>query len=331
MTKLRKNVSIFVAGHKGMVGGAIKKFLEKNSYKNLLLPTRKELDLLNNTDVEKWFKENKPDIVILAAAKVGGIEANNNYPGDFILENIKIQTNVIENSWKNGVKKFIFLGSSCIYPKLSPQPLKEEYLLTGPLEETNEPYAIAKISGIKLCSYLKKQYGFDAISLMPTNLYGPGDNYHLTNSHVMPALIRKFYEAKKNNIKEVTCWGTGLPMREFLYVDDLAEASIFIMENLFSEKRLFKNIISESHNLINIGTGKDISIKSLAEMIADELDYNGKIIWDSSKPDGTPRKLLDVSKIKKLGWKPKVSLETGIKLTIKHYETELKKSFLRLK
>ncbi len=332
MNLINKNDSIFIAGHNGMVGSAIKRFLNKNSYRNLLLPKRQDLDLLNYEEVKKWFKDKKPEVVILAAAKVGGIEANKAYPGDFILENIKIQTNVIENSWKSGVKRFLFLGSSCIYPKMALQPLKEEYLLTGPLEKTNEPYAIAKIAGIKLCSSLKKQYGFNAISLMPTNLYGPGDNYHKENSHVMPALIRKFYEAKKNNLKEVICWGTGSPKREFLYVDDLAEACIFVLENLANNnnnKSNENNTGSNSDNLINIGTGKDISIKNLAEIISRELNYEGKIRWETSKPDGTPRKLLNVSKINELGWEAKVSLEKGIRLTIKHYEEEMKKNSLR--
>ena len=330
MSLINKNDLIYVAGHNGMVGKAITKFLKNNSYKNLLLPNRKDLDLLKTIEVENWFYENKPEVVILAAAKVGGIEANNNYPADFILENIKIQTNIIENSWKIGVKKFLFLGSSCIYPKLAPQPLKEEYLLTGQLEPTNEPYAIAKIAGIKLCSALKKQYGFDAISLMPTNLYGPGDNYDLDNSHVMPALIRKFYDAKLNNISEVICWGSGAPKREFLYVDDLAEATIFILENISSEISPNNNFSLNLDSLINIGTGLDISIKDLAEMIAKELNYKGNIKWETSKPDGTPRKLLDVSQLKKLGWQSKISLKKGIKLTINNFEKELKNKSIRL-
>ena len=239
------------------------------------------------------------------------------------MENIKIQTNIIENSWKSGVEKFLFLGSSCIYPKLAPQPLKEEYLLTGPLESTNEAYAIAKIAGIKLCSALKKQYGFNAISLMPTNLYGPGDNYNLKNSHVMPALIKKFYDANINNKSEVFCWGTGNPRREFLYVDDLAEACIFVLENVPFKTQKEHCKINNLDGLINIGTGEDISIKNLAEMIAKELNYKGKIIWQISKPDGTPRKLLDVSKINKLGWQAKTSLKQGIKLAIYNYENEL--------
>ncbi len=330
MNLINKNDLVFIAGHKGMVGSSIKRLLQKKSYSNLLLPTREDLDLLKNEDVKNWFLKNKPEVVILAAAKVGGINANNKYPADFILENIKIQTNIIENSWKSGVKRFLFLGSSCIYPKLAPQPLKEEYLLTGPLEKTNEPYAIAKIAGIKLCSALKRQYGFDSISIMPTNLYGPGDNYHDKNSHVMPALIRRIHNAKSKNKSEVICWGSGNPKREFLFVDDLAEACIFILENITSTNELFENQSYYSDGLVNIGTGTDISIKRLAELIAIELDYHGKIKWDALKPEGTPRKLLDVSKINKLGWEAKTSLEEGIKLTIKYYEKELKNDSLRL-
>ena len=229
MKLINKDNSIFLAGHNGMVGRSIKNALLENGYHNLLLPSRKNLDLLNNDEVKSWFKKNKPEVVILAAAKVGGIEANNNYPADFLIENLKIQTNIIENAWRNGTKRLLFLGSSCIYPKMAPQPLKEEYLLSGPLETTNESYAIAKIAGIKLCDALRKQYGFDAISLMPTNLYGRGDNYNASNSHVMPALIRKFYNAKTNNNSEVSCWGNGSPKREFLCVDDLADACLFVL------------------------------------------------------------------------------------------------------
>ena len=329
MNHISKDSLIYVAGHNGMVGSSLEKSLRKKSYTNLLLPNREDLDLLNNNDVENWFSRNKPDVVILAAAKVGGIYANNNYPADFILENIKIQTNIIENSWKNGVKKFLFLGSSCIYPKLAPQPLKEEYLLTGPLEKTNEPYAIAKISGIKLCSALKRQYGFNATSIMPTNLYGPGDNYHERDSHVMPALIRRIYDAKVKNKSEIICWGTGQPKREFLFVDDLAEAAIYILENISSINEYIKNKNSYSDELINVGTGSDISIKKLAETIALELGYKGEIKWDTSKPDGTPRKLLDVSKINKLGWFAKTTLEEGIKVTINSYKKELENQSLR--
>jgi len=329
MTLINKNSLIFVAGHNGMVGAAITRCLRNNSYNNLLLPNRKELDLLNYNLVESWFCKSKPDVVILAAAKVGGIEANNNYPADFILENLKIQTNIIENSWRNGIKRFLFLGSSCIYPKLASQPLKEEFLLNGPLEPTNEPYAIAKIAGIKLCSALKKQYGFDAISLMPTNLYGPGDNYNLENSHVLPALIRKFYDAKINNQSEVICWGTGSPKREFLYVDDLAEASIFILEKISSDTDPNNHIQLNSDGLINIGTGVDITIKNLAELIAEELNYKGKIKWETNKPNGTPRKLLDVSQINKLGWEAKINLKKGIKLTISNFEKEFRNGSIR--
>ena len=330
MSLINKKDLIYVAGHNGMVGAAITRFLQKNSYDNLLLPNRKDLDLLDTIEVKNWFQKNKPEVVILAAAKVGGIEANKNYPGDFILENIKIQTNIIENSWKSGVKRFLFLGSSCIYPKLAKQPLKEEYLLTGQLEPTNEPYAIAKIAGIKLCSALKKQYGFDAISLMPTNLYGPGDNYNLKSSHVMPALIRKFYEAKLKNKSEVICWGSGAPKREFLYVDDLAEAAIFILENISSESVPNNKFSLNLDSLINVGTGFDISIKNLAEIIAKELNYKGNIRWETNKPDGTPRKLLDVSQLKNLGWQAKTSLEKGINLTIKNFEKEFKNKSIRL-
>ncbi len=330
MNLINKKDNIFIAGHTGMVGSAVKRCLKKNGYTNLLLPSRKALDLLNNRSVEKWFSSNNPQVVILAAAKVGGIEANSRYPADFILENLKIQTNIIENSWKKGIKRFLFLGSSCIYPKLAPQPLKEEYLLTGPLEPTNEPYAIAKIAGIKLCSTLKKQYGFDAISLMPTNLYGPGDNYHLNNSHVMPALISKFHKAKVNNEKEVICWGTGSPKREFLFVDDLAEAIVFVLENISSKNQLINDVGLSIDGILNIGTGLDISIKRLANLISSEFNYEGQIIWDSSKPDGTPRKLLDVSKSNELGWKSKTTLEEGIKLTINNFEKEYKNKSLRM-
>ena len=261
MNLIDKDDYIFIAGNNGMVGSAITRLLKKRNYKNLLTPSRDELDLLNFEAVEKWFKEYKPSSVILAAAKVGGIDANSRFPGDFILENLKIQTNVIENAWKSNIKRFLFLGSSCIYPKFSEQPIKEDYLLRGALEMTNEPYAIAKIAGIKLCSALKKQYGFDAISLMPTNLYGPGDNYHKKNSHVMPALIKKINDAKRLGISEVICWGSGNPKREFLHVDDLADAAIFVLENVSSDNKLLRDENSEYLGIINIGSGKDITIK----------------------------------------------------------------------
>ena len=319
---ISKNYKIFLAGNSGMVGSAIKRALIKKGYKNLLCPRRKDLNLLNFLEVSNWFKENKPDIVILAAAKVGGIYANSTFPADFILENLKIQNNVIENAWKYKVKRFLFLGSSCIYPRLARQPLKEEYLLTGSLENTNESYAVAKIAGIKLCSALHNQYGFDAISLMPTNLYGKGDNYHPTNSHVLPAMVHKFYQAKIKGLKKVICWGTGAPKREFLYVDDLAEASIFILENISSDNEFLYDFKNNLSGILNVGVGEDISIKELANLVASIVGYDGEIIWDSSKPDGTPRKLLDVSKLNKMGWVAKTSLEKGIKLTLKSYIEE---------
>ena len=330
MTLINKSDHILIAGYKGMVGSAIKRLLERRNYKNLLTPSREELDLLNFQSVEKWFKENKPSLVILAAAKVGGIDANNRFPADFILENLKIQTNVIENAWRFNTKRFLFLGSSCIYPKFSKQPIKEEYLLGGSLEMTNESYAIAKIAGIKLCSALKKQYGFDAISLMPTNLYGPGDNYHEKNSHVMPALIKKIHESKRLNIPKVTCWGSGTPRREFLHVDDLADAAIFVLENISSDNKLLKDENSDYLGILNVGTGKDITIRELANKICIEQSFNGSIEWDSEKPDGTPRKLLDTSKLTELGWEAKISLDEGIKNTIKSFIEETKNKSIRI-
>ena len=327
---ISKDQKIFIAGHSGMVGSAIKRLLIERGYNNLLCPTRKELNLLSFGKVEEWFKNNKPDVVILAAAKVGGIYANSKFTGDFILENLKIQTNVIENSWKYKVKRFLFLGSSCIYPKFAKQPLKEEYLLTGSLESTNESYAIAKIAGIKLCAALRNQYNFDAISLMPTNLYGHGDNYHPSNSHVLPALISKFYKAKVEGLEQVVCWGTGSPKREFLFVDDLAEASIFVLENVSNKNENLYDLHNNFNGILNVGMGLDISIKELAQIIATIIDYKGKIIWDSSKPDGTPRKLLDISKLKKLGWTAKTTIDKGIKLTLKSYLRDLGNKSIRL-
>ena len=329
MIKIKKTDSIFVAGHTGMVGSSTTRKLKGRGYSNLLLPTKKDLNLLDYNSVENWFKKNNPDIVILAAAKVGGIEANFKFPGDFILENLKIQTNVIENAWKNNVKKFIFLGSSCIYPKFSPQPIKEEYLLTSPLEVTNESYALAKIAGIKLCASLKKQYGFEAISLMPTNLYGPGDNYHPVNSHVLPSLIRKFFFAKKQNLPSVICWGTGSPRREFLFVDDLAEAIIFVIENVSTENKLLYNEKNIFEGIINIGAGKDITIHELASIISQEFNFHGEVIWDTTKPDGTPRKILDVSRINELGWFASTKIKKGIKKTINSFNEELKNQTIR--
>ena len=303
---------IFVAGHLGMVGSAICRSLNKKGYNNLLLANKQDLDLRNSLEVNKWFAAKKPDIVILAAAKVGGILANKTCPADFIFDNLKIQINTIEASWKNGVKRFLFLGSSCIYPKFAVQPIKEESLLSGPLESTNESYAIAKIAGINKCKALKNQYDFDAISLMPTNLYGPGDNYNLENSHVLPALIRRYQEAVKLKSKSVTCWGTGSPLREFLHVDDLGEAAVFVLEQWQPTK--------DEVQFLNVGTGLDISIKELAGIISSIIGFNGETLWDATKPDGTPKKQLDVSRINQLGWKAKIGLREGLKETIKDFQ-----------
>lgn len=298
---MEKSSKIYIAGHRGMVGSSILRALKAKGYSNFLLKTSAELDLRNQQAVADFFVFEKPDYVFLAAAKVGGIVANNTYRADFIYENMMIQSNVIHQSYLNGVKKLLFLGSSCIYPKLAPQPLKEEYLLTGLLEPTNEPYAIAKIAGIKMCDAYREQYGCNFISVMPTNLYGPNDNYDLNNSHVLPALLRKFITAKNNGDTAVTIWGTGSPLREFLHADDLADACLFLMQ---------------THNdsgLVNIGVGEDISILDLAKMVKQIVGFEGEIITDTSKPDGTPRKLMDVSKLTNLGWKASISLEEGIK------------------
>ena len=307
---------LFIAGHRGMAGSAICRALRRSGYENLLTANRDELDLLDLQAVQRWFVQNKPTVVVLAAAKVGGIHANDTYPADFLLENLKIQNNVIETAWRSGVKRLLFLGSSCIYPKFAEQPIKEESLLTGSLEPTNEWYAIAKISGIKLCESLRKQYGFDAISLMPTNLYGPGDNYHPENSHVLPALIRRFHEAKESGAENVTCWGTGSPMREFLHVDDLGDACVFALENWKPG--------SEDLHFLNVGTGIDLTIRELAESVSEVTGYQGKIIWDETKPDGTPKKQLDVSKLQKIGWEARISLESGLSEAIHHFEEQIK-------
>ncbi len=304
---MEKDDKIFIAGSRGLVGSAIVRNLTKKGYTNLLTPSHAELDLLDPHSVAAWFEKNKPDYVFLAAAKVGGILANSTYPADFIFQNLVIQTNIIHQSHIHKVKKLLFLGSSCIYPKNCPQPMKEEYLMTGPLEPTNSPYAVAKIAGIEMCWSYNRQYRTKFIPVMPTNLYGPNDNFDLETSHVMPALIRKFYEAKINNKKTVTVWGTGTPRREFLHVDDLADACVFVMENAFL-KEYYKN-----KPLLNIGTGKDISIKALAGLIRSIIGFKGDIIFDKSKPDGTPIKLLDVSKINQLNWFATTSLEDGIK------------------
>jgi GDP-L-fucose synthase len=297
---MEKNDKIYIAGHRGMVGSAIHRRLKKEGFENFVFRTSDELDLRDQRAVADFFAKEKPGHVFLAAAKVGGILANNTYRAEFLYDNLMIQSNVIENSYRQGVKKLLFLGSSCIYPKLAPQPLKEEYLLTGLLEETNEPYAIAKIAGVKMCDAYRSQYGCNFISVMPTNLYGPNDNYDLKNSHVLPALLRKFHEAKMNEEPEVTVWGSGNPRREFLHADDMADACVFLMKNYNEE------------GLINIGVGEDHSIKELAEMIKGIVGYKGKIVFDSSKPDGTPRKLMNVSKLSAFGWKASISLKDGI-------------------
>ncbi len=306
---MEKNAKIYVAGHRGMVGSAIYRKLQKEGYEHIVTKTSGELDLRNQQDVTDFFAAEKPDYVFLAAAKVGGIVANNTYRADFLYENLAIQNNVIHNAYVSGVKKLMFLGSSCIYPKMAPQPLKEDYLLTGTLEHTNEPYAIAKIAGIKMCDAYRDQYGCNFISVMPTNLYGFNDNYHPQNSHVLPALIRKVHEAKANNEKEVVVWGSGSPMREFLFADDLADACYFLMQHY-----------NEPH-LINIGTGHDLTIKDLALLIKDVLGFEGKLVFDATKPDGTPRKLMDVSKLHNLGWKHKIELPEGIALAYQDFES----------
>ncbi len=298
---MNKQDKIYIAGHRGMVGSAIKRRLEKEGYTNIIGRTSSELDLKDQAAVRDFFRKEKPDHVVLAAAKVGGIQANNTYRAQFIYENLMIQNNVIHQAYENGVKRLLFLGSSCIYPKLAPQPLKEESLLTGLLEETNEPYAIAKIAGIKMVESYRRQYGCDYISAMPTNLYGPNDNYDLKNSHVMPALIRKFHTAKQEGADTVEVWGTGAPKREFLHVDDLADACVYLLKNYHDE--LF----------VNIGTGSDLTIKALAEMIRDIVGFQGELIWDTTKPDGTPRKLMDVGRLHGMGWKHSIELRDGIK------------------
>ena len=328
MSFLKKEDKIFVAGSRGMVGSSICRLLIKNGYseanKNLLTSSRTKLDFTDTYQVEKWFENNNPQVVIVAAAKVGGIMANMSQPVSFLLENLKIQNNLIEASWKFGVKRLVFLGSSCIYPKFSKQPIKENYLLSGNLETSNQWYAIAKIAGLKLCEALKKQYNFDTISLMPTNLYGPKDNYDLNKGHVMAALIRKFYEAKIKNKNKVICWGSGNPIREFLYVDDLAEACYFLLNHWYPNKN--NSPLDESGNplnWINVGSDFEISIKDLANKISDIVNFKGEIIWDIDKPDGTPRKKLDTSFINKLGWKSKTNLDRGIEKTINSYKNEL--------
>lgn len=299
---MEKNSKIYVAGHRGLVGSAIVRNLETNGFENIITRTHKELDLTNQESVRRFFEEKKPEYVFLAAAKVGGIHANNTYPADFIYDNLMIQNNVIKAAHDFGVTKLLFLGSTCIYPKMAPQPIKEEYLLTGSLEETNEAYAVAKIAGLEMCKFFKRQYGDNFISCMPTNLYGPNDNFDLKNSHVLPALIRKFHEAKVNNSNAVEVWGTGTPLREFLYVDDMADACVFLMENYDGEQH------------VNIGTGEEVSIRELAETVKEAVGFKGKLIFNTAMPDGTPRKLTTVDKLHRLGWNHNISLNEGIKL-----------------
>ena len=304
---MEKDAKIYVAGHHGMVGSAILRTLKAQGYTNFVLRTSKELDLRRQADVEEFFRTEKPDYVFFAASKVGGIMANSLYPADFMYDNMIMEMNMIKNAYDNGVKKLLFLGSSCIYPRMAPQPMPESCLLTSELEKTNEAYALAKISGLKYCEFLNKQYGTDYISVMPTNLYGPNDNYHPTHSHVLPALIRRFHEAKEQNLPYVTCWGDGSPLREFLYVDDLANLCVFLMNNYSGDET------------VNAGTGKELTIKELTELVAKVIGYTGEIRWDASKPNGTPRKLLNVSKAAKLGWTYKTELEEGIRLSYEDF------------
>jgi GDP-L-fucose synthase len=300
---LNHDANIYVAGHRGLVGSAVMRALVRQGYANLAVRTHRELDLTDQAAVRTFFERERPQAVIMAAARVGGIHANNSRPAEFIRDNLLIQDNVIDSAQRAGVRKFVFLGSSCIYPKLAPQPLKEDYLLTGPLEPTNEWYAVAKIAGIKMCQAYRRQYGFNAISLMPTNLYGPGDNFDLQNSHVLPALIRRFHEAKERGDPTMSIWGTGTPRREFLHVDDLADAVVYLLETYDEEP------------IVNIGWGEDVTIRELAETVAEVAGFKGRLVLDSSKPDGTPRKLLDTSRLTSLGWKPKIKLRAGIELT----------------
>ena len=304
---MKKDAKIYVAGHRGMVGSAICRELERQGYTNIITRTHAQLDLCRQDAVDAFFAEERPEYVFLAAAKVGGIQANSEAPADFMYQNMMLEMNVIHSAWRNGCRKLEFLGSSCIYPRMAPQPMKEDCLLTSPLEETNEAYALAKIAGLKYCAYLNKQYGTDYISVMPTNLYGPNDNYHPEHSHVLPALIRRFHEAKVAGAPSVTCWGDGSPLREFLYVDDLANLCVYLMNHYSGDET------------VNAGSGKEISIRELAELVARIVDYRGEILWDTSKPNGTPRKLLDVSKAKALGWISRMELEEGISLAYQDF------------
>ena len=315
-----KNAKIYIAGHRGLVGSAVKREFEKKGYNNLIFKTHSELDLTNSNAVEEFFEQEKPAWVVQAAAKVGGILGNSKYPVEFMLENLKIQNNIIENSYKTGVKKLLFLGSSCIYPRMTPQPMKEEYLLSDYLEQTNEAYALAKICGIKLCNYYNREYNTNFISVMPCNLYGIGDNYHPQNAHVIPMLLRRFHEAKIKGLKEVEVWGTGTPRREFLFADDLAQAVVFLMENYDAK---------DIGEFINIGSGYDMTISEIVQLIKDTVGFEGELKYDKTKPDGTPLKLMDVSKINKLGWKSKTDLKEGLKIAyndfLSRYENKIEK------
>jgi GDP-L-fucose synthase len=305
---MNADTRIYVAGHRGLVGGAIVRALEREGHRNLLLRAREELDLTEQAAVRAFFERERPQAVIMAAARVGGIHANDTQPAAFIRDNLLIQDNVIDAAYRSGVAKFLFLGSSCVYPKLAPQPIKEEYLLTGALEPTNEWYAVAKIAGLKMCQAYRRQYGFNAISLMPTNLYGPGDNFDLQNSHVLPALIRRFHEAKQRGDETLAVWGSGTPRREFLHVDDLADAALYLLKHYDDE------------GIVNVGWGEDVTIRELAELVREVCGYRGRLVFDTSKPDGTPRKLLDTSRLTSLGWRPKIALKAGIESTYAWYQ-----------
>ena len=322
MTLITPKDRFAVFGARGMAGSAISRALERAGYSLQFQPSRENLDLLNPLDVQQWFTENQPTVVVLAAAKVGGVYANNTYPADFLLENLKIQTNVIETAWRSGVRRLLFLGSSCIYPKFAEQPIKEESLLTGPLESTNEWYAIAKIAGIKFCQALRKQHGFDAITLMPTNMYGPGDNYHPENSHVLPAMIRRFQEAADNRVPSVTCWGSGTPLREFLHSDDLGEACVFALEHWHPGP--------DELPFLNVGTGSEISISELADAVINAIGYSGTINWDKSKPDGTPKKQLDISRLELMGWRARIPFTEGLASTVAEFREQLSEHQVRL-
>ena len=337
MAFLHPSDRIFVAGHRGMAGSAIGRALRRRGFAEpsrggeLLSASRQELDLLDPEAVAAWMERRRPDVVVLAAAKVGGIHANNSFPADFLLDNLKIQNHVIESAWRQGVRRLLFLGSSCIYPKFAAQPIREEALLTGPLEATNEWYAIAKITGIKLCAALRKQHGFDAISLMPTNLYGPGDNYHPTNSHVLPALIRRFHEAAERGDSTVTCWGTGSPLREFLHADDLGEACVFALERWNpDDPEAPSDDAGQPLTHLNVGTGVDLTIRELADAVARATGFQGEILWDASQPDGTPKKQLDVSRLATLGWRAQIPLAEGLASTVALFREQLQQELVRL-